>query len=72
MQANDKDQLFRALKTAGNAAPDDAAVRRAVQGLSASERARLEQLLASPERMRALLSSDAAQDLMKQLGKKGP
>ena len=69
MQANDKNQLFQALKNAGNAQPDDGTVRRAVQGLSEAERAKLEQLLASPERMRQLLSTDAAQDLMKKLGK---
>ena len=72
MQANDKNQILQTLKNAGNAQPDDAAVRRAVQGLSEAERAKLEQLLASPERMRQLLNTDAAQDLMKKLGKQGP
>lgn len=72
MQANNQNQIFRALKNAGNSQPDADTVRRTVEGLNAEDRAKLEQILSSPEKMRALLSSDAARELMNKLGKQGP
>ncbi len=69
MQANDKNSLFETLKAKGGAS--DADVQKAVNGLSGAQKARLDEILSSPEKMKALLGSDAAKELMKKLGKQG-
>ena len=71
MQANEQDKLFHQLKRNGGDIADGD-VRRAVQGLSAQQKARLDDILSSPEKMRALLDSDTAKALMKKMGKQGP
>ena len=71
MQASDGNKLFQTLKNKdNNVAQDD--VRQAVQGLSAQQKARLDDILSSPEKMKALLDSDTAKALMKKMGKQGP
>ena len=71
MQANEQNKLFHKLKNnEGDIAADD--VRQAVQGLSAQQKARLDDILSSPEKMKALLDSDTAKALLKKMGKQGP
>ena len=71
MQASDGNKLFQTLKNKdNNVAQDD--VRQAVQGLSVQQKARLDDILSSPEKMKALLDSDTAKALMKKMGKQGP
>lgn len=69
MQANDLNNLFDSLKNSGQ--PNEAQVRSAVRGLNAAQRSQLDEILSSPEKMKALLGSDAAKDLLKKLGKNG-
>ena len=69
MQANDLNRLFRSLKQNENQTDGD--VQRAVQGLSGAQKAKLDEILSSPEKMKALLGSDAAGKLLEKLGKQG-
>ena len=71
MQANEQNKLFQKLKSN----EDDIAagdVRQAMQGLSAQQKARLDDILSSPEKMKALFDSDTAKALMNKMGKQGP
>ena len=72
MQENPIDKLLSSLKNR-NAAPQERErnVREAVGGLTPEQRARLEDILSSPEKMKAMLSSDRAKELMKKTGKQG-
>ena len=71
MQAKESDRLFELLKNADGGDPEDGQVRSAVNGLSAQQREKLDEILASPEKMKALLNTDAARAVMRKLGKKG-
>ena len=70
MQANDINHLFELLKKNADGEPEDREVRNAVNGLTSSQRKTLNDILASPEKMKAFLHTDAARELMKKLGKK--
>ncbi len=65
MQANELNKFYNALKKKEGA--NSEAVQSAVNGLSGEQKARLEGVLSSPEKMKALLESDAARELMKKL-----
>ena len=69
MQANDLNQLFRSLKQNENQTDGD--VRKTVAGLSVTQKAKLDEILSSPEKMKALLGSDAARTLLEKMGKQG-
>ena len=69
MQANDLNQLFRSLKQNENQTDGD--VRKAVAGPSGAQKAKLDEILSSPEKMKALLGSDAARTLLEKMGKQG-
>ena len=71
MQANDMDRLFEALKKNGGKEASNADVQNAVGGLSKRQRQRLDDILSSPEKMKAFLETEQARELMKKLGKKG-
>ena len=69
MQAKDLSALVEALKK-NRGGVSDGAVQNTVQRLSPAEREKLGEILSSPEKMKALLSSDAARELGKKLGLK--
>lgn len=71
MQANDMDRLFEALKKNDGKEATEADVQSAVGGLSARQRQKLDDILSSPVKMKALLQTEQARELMKKLGKKG-
>ena len=71
MQANDMDRLFEALKKNCGKEATEADVQSAVGGLSARQRQKLDDILSSPEKMKALLQTEQAREVMKKLGKKG-
>ena len=68
MQAKDLKDLIEALKKNRVGGVSDGAVQSALQRLSPAERDKLGEILSSPEKMRSLLSSDAARELGKKLG----
>ena len=70
MQANELNRLFEALK-GSNEEASDAQVQNAVSGLTPHQKASLNDILSSPEKMKAFFQSEAAKDMMKKLGKKG-
>ena len=70
MQANDWNKLFESLKKNGNGEASDTQVQNAVGQLTDRQRQTLNGILASPEKMKAFMQSDAAKDLLKKLGKK--
>ena len=71
MQEYDWKRLFETLKKNGEGNASDAEVQSAVGGLSEKQRQKLGEILSSPEQMKAFMQSDAAQSLLKKLGKKG-
>ena len=70
MQANELNRLFEALK-GSNEEASDTQVQNAVSGLTPQQRASLNDILSSPEKMKAFFQSEAAKNMMKKLGKKG-
>ena len=71
MQANELNKLFEALKSGDQGEASDAQVQNAVSGLTPQQKASLNDILSSPEKMKAFFQSEAAKDIMKKLGKKG-
>ena len=71
MQANELNKLFEALKSGDPGEASDAQVQNAVSGLTPQQKASLNDILSSPEKMKAFFQSEAAKDIMKKLGKKG-
>lgn len=67
MQANDMKNLFAALQKKD---AEDRDVQAAVEKLSASQRETLNGILASPEKLKEMLGSEQARELMKKLGKR--
>ena len=69
MQADELRSLLEKLKRA-DADPEDREVQSAVNSLSGEQRKKLDSVLSSPEKMRQLLQSDTAKELLKKLRKK--
>ena len=70
MQANDWNRLFDSLKTNKDGEASDAQVQSALGQLTERQRQTLNGILASPEKMKSFMQSDAAKELLKKLGKK--
>ncbi|MCH5198947.1 MAG: hypothetical protein J1E34_08585 [Oscillospiraceae bacterium] len=69
MQAQDINNLFSAIKKTGdNNAQTQNKLQNAVNSLSQDQKNKLDEILSSPEKMRELLSSDKAKEIMKKLG----
>lgn len=69
MQAHDIDKLFSALKKTGeNNEETGKKLQNAMNGLSGEQKEKLNDILSSPEKMREVLSSDKAKEIMKKLG----
>ena len=71
MQENELNRLFEALKGSRNGEASESQVQNAVSGLTPQQRASLNEILSSPEKMKAFFQSDTAKEMMKKLGKKG-
>ena len=72
MQANDMDKLFLSMNDPAKGDRErENAVSRAVGALTPAQRAKLDEILSSPEKMKALLTSERAKELMKKTGKQG-
>gem|GEM_PF-161001 len=69
MQAEDLNKLFSSLKKQGDDGADaQNKLQNAMDSLSGQQREKLDEILSSPEKMRELLSSDRAKEIMKKLG----
>ncbi|MBQ7638989.1 MAG: hypothetical protein IJS90_08830 [Clostridia bacterium] len=69
MQAEDINKLFSLLKNKEKNGDEAAAeVNEALNGLSADQKEKLDGILSSPEKIKELLSSEKAKEIIKKLG----
>lgn len=69
MQAQDLNKLFSDIKNSGeNGSETGKKLQNAVNSLSGTQKEKLNEILSSPEKMREMLSSDKAKEIMKMLG----
>lgn len=68
MQANDANSIFKDLQGGENSVTDES-VKKAVSSLNASQKNRLNDILSSPDKIRELLGTEKAQEILKKLGR---
>ncbi len=71
MQANDINKLMGDFTSAGNGSQRAQTVKQAVDALTPEQKAALDDILSSPEKIKALLSTERAKRLMRETGKQG-